>query len=166
MKKGIGYNRKCTRLQCDATTNTNDSRNSQITKCTPQMMEGNKQSNNSSTNCNYEEAISTHNTMSMQYNISAKYFAAENTMQEAFKAADFSFFKELFDTKNNSSSHQFLQKLALQINATNHNENLQFSLGILSIFSHVISFISAIYILSLPLFLLFLSLCSFFLIKN
>ena len=38
---------------------------SQSTKSTPQMMEGNQQSNKSSTDCNYEEAMSTHNTMSI-----------------------------------------------------------------------------------------------------
>ena len=57
---------------------------SQSTKCAPQMMEGNQQSNNSNKMIPTmnEEANSTHNTMSIQYNIFAKYFckwAAENT---------------------------------------------------------------------------------------
>ena len=82
---------------------------SQSTKCAPQMMEGNQQYfNNSSTDCNYEEdANSTHNTMSMQYNISAKYLyecAAKILVQEAFKAAEFFFFSMMENLSSNDNS--------------------------------------------------------------
>ena len=115
------------------------------TKSAPQMMEGNQQSNNSNTDCNYEEAIQC------QLNrIFLQKCAAKTIVQKVLGAAEISS-NNWFAMMANLSSH--VKSSKNHPYATNHNVNLQFSVHLLHMS-----------ISSIPLFisLSFLSLCCFF----